>query len=48
VIILVIALFFFWFIPAFLQAASWAVVAALATVLLVGALGLLRSPRLVV
>jgi hypothetical protein len=47
-IILALVLFFFWFIPVLLQAMSWAVVAALVFVLLVGALGLLRSPRRVV
>jgi hypothetical protein len=48
VIILALLLFFFWFIPVFLQVISWAAVAALVFVLLVGVLGLLRSPRRVV
>lgn len=44
-VILLLMFFIFWVIPVFIQVVSYCAMYALAVALVVGALGLLRSPR---
>lgn len=43
--IVVLIVFLFWILPVIIQVASWTLLFGLAVALVVGALGVLRSPR---